>query len=255
MAKRSATKTAPSRPRKRRGAKPAAPTGFFRRTARLVLRVALLIVLVPVLWVSLYRWVDPPGGAYMASEWMRLGGITHQWRAIGDISPHMARAAMAAEDANFCDHWGFDFAAIQQALEDREAGRQTRGASTISQQVAKNVFLWHGRSWLRKGLEAGFTVLVEAIWPKRRIVEVYLNVAEFDAGVFGVGAASWHHFDRPAADLSLAQSSRLAAILPNPKERSATNPSAFVRKRAASIARGAETLRVEKRDGCVFDRG
>ena len=157
---------------------------------------------------------------------------------------------MAAEDARFCDHWGFDFAAIREAIEARKGGR-VRGASTISQQVAKNVFLWHGRSWVRKGLEVGFTLLIEAIWPKRRIIEVYLNTAEFAPGVFGAEAAARHHFGREASALTADQAARLAAVLPAPKTRSAAAPSDFVRRRAAAIRDGAATLQAQGRDGCV----
>ena len=168
---------------------------------------------------------------------------------IDSIAPVMARSVVAAEDANFCLHWGFDMAAIREALEDG-AGR---GASTLSQQTVKNVFLWHGRSWPRKALEALMTPVVELIWSKRRIVEVYLNVAEFDTGVFGVEAAARHYFGVSAADLSPVQAARLAAILPDPKNRSASQPSAFVRQRAAAILDGAETIRQDGRAACFED--
>jgi monofunctional biosynthetic peptidoglycan transglycosylase len=203
------------------------------------------------LWVGSYTVIDPPGGFYMATEWVRLGGIQRDWRDLEDISPDLARAVIAAEDANFCDHSGFDLKAIGQALEANSQGKPVRGGSTLSQQVAKNVFLWHGRSWLRKGLEAGFTALVEILWSKRRILEVYLNVAEFDAGVFGAQAAARHHFGRDASALTLAQAARLAAVLPNPKARSPATASAFMNRRAAAIAEGARTLAGEGRAGCV----
>ena len=157
----------------------------------------------------------------------------------------MARAAVAAEDANFCLHWGLDVNAIQDAVE-----RGRGGASTISQQVVKNVFLWHGRSWPRKALEALWTPLTEAVWSKRRILEVYLNVAEFDEGVFGVQAAARHYFGVDAADLSSTQAARLAAILPSPKNRSASHPSSFTRNRAAKIIGGAATIAADGRAAC-----
>lgn len=206
---------------------------------------------IPVLWVLAYRWVDPPGGFYMASEAWRLGGVERDWRDLDAIAPGLARSVMAAEDARFCDHVGFDFAAIREAIAERERGR-VRGASTISQQVAKNVFLWHDPSWLRKGLEAGFTVLVEAFWPKRRILEVYLNTAEFGPGVFGAEAAARHHFGRGADGLSDDQVARLAAVLPAPQSRSPAAPSDFVRRRASAIRGGAATLEAEGRDACVL---
>ena len=175
-----------------------------------------------------------------------LGDIERQWVPMERIAPVMARAAVAAEDANFCRHWGFDMAAIRSAI---DAGGR-RGASTISQQTVKNVYLWQGRSWPRKALEALVTPLMEALWPKRRVLEVYLNVAEFDEGVFGAEAAARHHFGVAAADLSETQAARLAAVLPAPQSRSASNPSQFVRTRAAAIRDGAATIRADGRDDC-----
>jgi monofunctional biosynthetic peptidoglycan transglycosylase len=204
-----------------------------------------------VLWVGSYTVIDPPGGYYMASEWVRLGGIQHDWRDLKDIAPDLARAVMAAEDANFCDHFGFDLKAIGQAITANAQGKRVRGGSTLSQQVTKNVFLWHGRSWLRKGLEAGFTVLVEMIWSKHRILEVYLNVAEFGDGVFGAQPAARHHFGRDASRLTLDQAARLAAVLPNPKERRPGANTDFMNRRAAAIAEGARTLAGEGRASCV----
>jgi monofunctional biosynthetic peptidoglycan transglycosylase len=204
-----------------------------------------------ILLVGSCTVIDPPGGYYLATEWVRLGHIEREWRDLDDISPDLVRAVMAAEDANFCDHWGFDLKAIEQAIEANARGRRVRGASTISQQVSKNLFLWHGRSWLRKGLEAGFTVLIETIWTKRRIAEVYLNIAEFGDGVFGAQAAARHHFKRDASALTLDQAARLAAVLPNPKGRSPRAGTDFMRRRAAAIVDGARTLEGEGRAGCV----
>jgi len=241
--------------------KPAAPApapGQRRLLGRLVRRLARGVVRWigialggVVLWVGAYTVIDPPGDYYMAREWLRLGKLQHSWRDLDEISPDLARAAIAAEDATFCEHWGFDIAAIEKALTAGAEGKRLRGASTISQQVAKNVFLWQGRSWLRKGLEAGFTVLIEAIWTKRRIVEVYLNTAEFDAGVFGAEAAAQHYFHRPAAALTLDQAARLAAVLPDPKDRSPVRATAFMNRRAAAIADGARTLEAEGRARCI----
>ncbi len=226
--------------------------GRLRRLLRWPVRIVFWTAVLTVLWVGAYRFVPVPGGVYMAREAIRLGGIEHDWRALDEISPHMARAVMAGEDARFCDHWGFDWAAIQAAMEANDRGGRVRGASTISQQVAKNVFLWHGRTWVRKGLEAGFTGLIELLWPKRRIVEVYLNSVEFAPGVFGAEAAAQHYFGRGADAVTLDQAARLAAVLPNPKERNAAKPSAALRRRARAIRAGAETLAAEGRDGCVF---
>lgn len=196
--------------------------------------------------VVLFAIVNPPTTLYMFSEGRRLGRAEQVWVDLDQVAPVMARSAVAAEDANFCNHWGFDMAAIRLAIE--EGG--TRGASTISQQTVKNVYLWHGRVWVRKALEALLTPLVEAIWSKRRIVEVYLNIAEFDEGVFGIEAASRHYFDIPASDLSDAQAARLAAVLPAPKSRSAARPSTAVQQRARQIRDGAATISKDGRAAC-----
>mmetsp|Transcript_7112 Transcript_7112/g.11613 ORF Transcript_7112/g.11613 Transcript_7112/m.11613 type:complete len:242 (-) Transcript_7112:63-788(-) len=209
---------------------------------RLLSIVFLIAVVLGLLWSVL----NPPTTFYMLQERSRLGSVDYQWVPMEEIAPVMARAAVAAEDANFCLHWGLDVVAIRKAI---EAGG-TRGASTISQQVVKNVYLWHGRSWVRKALEAGMTPLVEALWSKRRILEMYLNVAEFDEGVFGVEAASRHYFGIGPEALSNVQAARLAAILPAPKSRSASQPSNFVRRRAAQILDGAATIRADGRARC-----
>ena len=196
--------------------------------------------------IVLFSFVPPPINIYQAQEAWRLGGIEKDWVGWDEIAPVMARSVVAAEDANYCLHWGFDMAAIREAIEDGGA----RGASTLSQQVVKNTFLWHGRSYLRKAMEAAITPVIELLWSKQRILEVYLNTAEFAEGVFGVQAAAQHHFGVNAADLSALQAARLAAVLPNPKDRSASQPSDFVRKRTRSILSGAETIDVDGRAGC-----
>ncbi len=226
---------------RRKKAKP--KVSFWRRHLRrwplyLVGFVALLLV-----YPAILRPVTTP---YILSEGARLGSVQRTWVSIDDVAPVMARSVVAAEDANYCLHWGFDMNAIRDALEDGGS----RGASTLSQQVVKNVYLWHGRSWARKALEAMITPFVELIWSKRRIVEVYLNVAEFDEGVFGVEAASRHYFGVSAADLSPTQAGRLAAILPDPKGRSASKPSDFVERRTRSIVDGAATIKADGRADC-----
>lgn len=198
--------------------------------------------------VLFYSVVNPPTTPYIVSESRRLDGVDRAWISIEEVSPFMPRSVVAAEDANFCTHWGFDVKAIRAALNE---GRG-RGASTISQQVVKNVYLWQGRSWTRKALEAMLTPLVEAVWSKRRILEVYLNVAEFDEGVFGVEAAARHYFGVGPEELTATQAARLAAILPDPKRRSASKPSTLVRKRTRAIISGAATIRADGRSSC-FD--
>lgn len=209
-------------------------------------RAAVAIAVFFVLWVALYAVVNPPSTIFIMQETWRLDETRREWRDFDTISSHMPHAIVAAEDANFCNHWGFDMAAIRDALEDGGG----RGASTISQQTVKNVFLWHGRNWTRKAMEAAITPVMEAFWSKRRILEVYMNIAEFDEGIFGVGAAAPWYFGVDAKDLSPQQAARLAAILPSPKTRSAKSPSSFVKRRARSIASGAATIRADGRNAC-----
>ena len=178
-----------------------------------------------------FRWIDPPTSAFMMRERMVAPIALPLGRLTRNISPHVKVAVIAAEDQNFPAHHGFDLKSINDALEDRERGRRVRGASTISQQVAKNLFLWPQQSWVRKGLEAYFTVLIETLWPKQRILEVYLNVAEFGRGVFGVGAAADVYFHKRAARLNADDAALLAAVLPSPKRMRVNAPSHYVRSR------------------------
>ena len=244
------SKPAPKKPPYRTSAPHRAFMGIadgLRWIRRWVLRLSALVFVLLLGWVLLYRFIAPPGGLFMLQEYRRLGAIQQDWVPLSQIAPVMARSAVAAEDANFCRHWGFDMSAIRQVIEAGGA----RGASTISQQTVKNVFLWHGRDWTRKALESGITLLVEATWSKPRIIEVYLNVAEFDEGVFGVQAAAAHYFGTTAAELSPIQAARLAAILPAPKTRNAADPSDFVRRRASSIMDGAATIARDGRADCL----
>lgn len=227
----------------RRRFRPLAWAGF------LLLRSTTILIVTVMALVLLFSIVNPPTTYTIWSEGRRLGGVDRQWVPIEEIAPVMARSAVAAEDANFCLHWGFDVEAIRAAL---EAGA-TRGASTISQQVVKNVFLWQGRSWIRKALETAITPAVEAVWSKRRILEVYLNVAEMDEGVFGVEAAARHYFGVAPDQLSARQAALLAAVLPAPKSRSAARPSGAVSARAAAIMDGAATIRADGRAACFED--
>jgi monofunctional glycosyltransferase len=220
--------------------------GYLRRWAlRALLGFAALVAAL----VALFAVVNPPTTLYIAAEKSRLGGVRHAWVDFEDIAPVMARSAVAAEDANYCMHWGFDMGAIRDVI----ASGESRGASTITQQTVKNVYLWPARSWPRKALEAVITPVVELVWSKRRILEVYLNVIEFDEGVFGVDAAAQHYFGVTPAQLSQDQAARLAAVLPAPKDRSAANPSQFVRRRSASIRDGAATILRDGRAACFED--
>ena len=232
--------------RKKKAAASSAPR---RPLGRIIGRAALSFAAAICLAVGLYAVVPPPTTPYILSEGLRLGQVRRTWVPMDEIAPEAARAIVAAEDANFCLHWGFDMAELRAAIADGGA----RGASTLTQQTVKNLWLWQGRSWPRKALEAGMTPVAEALLSKRRIVELYLNMVEFDEGVFGVEAAAQHHFGVRAADLSLRQASLLAAVLPDPKGRSAVTPSAFVDRRARAIADGARTIDLDGRAACFQD--
>ena len=223
-----------------------APLSRLRKALKWVGRGLSAVAGLYAFLILLFWIVPPPINLYQLSEAWRLGGIEKDWVSWDEIAPVMGRAAVAAEDANFCNHWGFDMAAIREAID--EGGN--RGASTISQQVVKNVFLWQGRSYVRKALEAVLTPVVELVWSKQRILEVYLNVAEFGEGVFGVQAAAQHYFGVDAKDLTDVQAARLAAILPDPKGRSASEPSSFVKKMARQHLAGAETIAADGRSAC-----
>ena len=209
----------------------------FRRAlaalARFCARALAAFVAISILTVLALRWVDPPTSAFIVREQLSQDKPLKKrsWRNWGEISNHLKVAVIAAEDQTFPEHHGFDLKSINEALEEAERGRRVRGASTISQQVAKNLFLWSGQSWVRKGLEAYFTVLIETLWPKQRILEVYLNVAEFGRGVFGVGAASDVYFRKRAARLNQYDAALLAAVLPSPKRMRVNAPSNYVRSR------------------------
>jgi monofunctional glycosyltransferase len=224
----------------------ARPPSRLRRVLRWTWLGFRAVVVCYAVLILLFSFVPPPINLYQLGEAWRLGGITKDWVPMEEISPFMGRSAVAAEDANFCEHWGFDMAAIRLAIEEGS----NRGASTISQQVAKNVFLWHGRSYVRKAMEAMLTPVIELVWSKERILEVYLNVAEFGEGIFGVQAAAQHYFKVDAKDLSAVQAARLAAVLPNPKVYNAGDPGPYVRNRARAIISGAETIAVDGRSAC-----
>lgn len=223
--------------------------GIFLTTLT-VLFVAFIIA--PVTWAAVYLFVDPPSTVLMLQRAAEGQSIRHRPVSITHMSPHIVRAVIAAEDANFCTHDGFDVEAIQNALESNADGGRIRGGSTISQQTAKNLFLWPQRSWLRKGFETYFTALIEFMWPKRRIMEAYLNAAEWGDGNFGVEAAAQARFGVSAEALTPLQAARLAAVLPSPNRWRADNPGPYVRRRAASIVQRAQVVRNEHMAACVL---
>jgi monofunctional biosynthetic peptidoglycan transglycosylase len=216
--------------------------GWARRVLRGLALALLAWGVVTVATVVAFRWIDPPFTTFMLAD--RLDAFVsrekgydfaHDWVEWERISKEAALAVIASEDQQFPYHRGFDFKQIDKALRDRERGRRVRGASTISQQVAKNIYLWRGQSWLRKGLEAGITVLIETFWSKQRILEVYLNVAEFGRGTYGVQAASQRYFRKDAARLKRPEAALLAAVLPAPTRMRVNAPSRYVKRRQAKI--------------------
>ncbi len=217
------------------------------------LKWLLWFVVVTVLWVLIYRIVPPPVTFTMLTD---SNGITKDWTSLSNIDRNMVRAVIAAEDGKFCSHNGFDADAIEQAIERNAKGKRMRGGSTISQQTAKNVFLWQGSGWtryLRKVPEVYFTFLIEHLWGKRRIMEVYLNVAETGIGTYGVEAGAQRYFNHGAATLSPQEAARIAAILPLPKKRAAISPSGFTRRYGNTIRARIGQVRRDGLDGCVYD--
>lgn len=216
---------------------------LLRRAARWFAFALLAAVLASLLAVLALRFLPPPSTSFIVQA--RLSALLdgqgrtlrfhREWRPIGAISPHLQLAVIAAEDQRFADHMGFDFRQIRRALADAQNGGRVRGASTLTQQVAKNLFLWGGQSWVRKGLEAWFTMLIELTWPKQRILEMYLNVAEFGRGIYGAEAAAQVYFGSSARGLNREQAARLAAVLPSPRRMNAGNPSRYVLTRQRQI--------------------
>jgi monofunctional biosynthetic peptidoglycan transglycosylase len=211
---------------------------IFRRLLRAIAWLIGLGLLASVAAVAALRWIDPPFTAFMAEAqaeaWAHRDSSyvsRHSWVDLQRISPNLPLAVVASEDQKFPEHWGFDVEAIEKAYALNQHSHKVRGASTISQQVAKNVFLWSGRSYFRKGLEAYFTVLIESLWPKRRILEIYLNIAEFGPGTYGAEAAAQRFFHKTAAQLTRGDAALLAAVLPNPERYSVSAPSRFVQQR------------------------
>jgi len=205
-----------------------------------------------ILLVLVFRFVPPPFTLTMAGDLVSGHGISKSWVPLSRIDPDMPRAAIAAEDSSFCSHSGFDYDAIAAAMyRNAKGGKVLRGGSTISQQTAKNVFLWQGGGFFRKGLEAWFTILIELIWPKKRIMEVYLNVAETGIGTYGVEAGSQRYFGHSAAQMTRAEAARIAAVLPLPKKRAGVAPKGFTRRYGNSIAARVSVVQNEGLDACL----
>lgn len=219
---------------------------------KFILKLFVWAVTLSLVWVVAYRWIDPPTTSLMIRDHFNDVKVYREWVGLNEMSRHIPRAVIAAEDSRFCEHNGFDIEAIEKAMERNKQGKKLRGGSTISQQTAKNAFLWSGRTWIRKGLEAWFTVLIEFIWGKPRIMEVYLNIAEYGRGVYGVQAASIHYFNKPASKLSRVEAARLAAILPQPIKRDAASPGRYTKRYANRIAGRTRVVANEGLDACVW---
>jgi monofunctional biosynthetic peptidoglycan transglycosylase len=225
-------------------------SGLSRLLRRAVKVVAVLVVL-PFVLLPLYAVVDPPLTTVMIEK--RLGGASIQktWTDLDDISPNIVRAVMMAEDARFCEHSGMDFVEMQKALEKAQDGGRLRGASTITMQMVKNLFLWTGRDWIRKGMEAPLALYADLVLSKRRIMEIYLNIVEWDTGVYGAGAAAEQFFGVPPSRVSLSQAARMAAVLPAPEARNPAKPGPQTARTARSIAGRAQ--RAGPYDDCLLD--
>jgi monofunctional glycosyltransferase len=202
---------------------------------RIVVTLLVVFVVAPLVLILLYRFVPPPVTPLMLIRVVEGQGLARDWVPWEEISPQLRQAVVASEDNLFCEHSGFDWQSLQAAAEAYASGERAGGGSTISQQTAKNLFLWPSRSIVRKALEVPLTAAIEVIWPKRRILEVYLNIVELGPGIYGAEAAARHYFDRAAGDLTATQAARLAAVLPNPLEWSAQPPGSYVQQRARVI--------------------
>jgi len=240
MAKRSST--IPTYRRKRKG------RGF----AGWLWRIVVGLFLLSIVWVAVYRFVPPPITATMIGDFIAGRGVAKDWMSLDEMDRDMVRAAIGAEDSKFCQHNGFDLEAIEDAMKRNASGGRIRGGSTISQQTAKNVFLWQGGGYFRKGVEAYFTFLVEHLWGKRRIMEVYLNVAETGIGTYGANAGALRYFGHDASALSATEAARIAAILPLPKKRGAIAPKGFTRRYGNTIAARIGQVGRDGLDACVY---
>lgn len=222
-----------------------------RSLLRLSIKAVIWFVVLSLALVALFRFVPPPITFTMIGDLLAGRSITKEWRSLDQIDPDMARAAIAGEDAKFCSHRGFDFSAIAGAAYRNAKGGRIRGGSTISQQTAKNVFLFQGGGYVRKAFEAWFTVLIEAVWGKRRIMEMYLNVAETGIGTYGAQAGAMRYFNHSAQRLTPTEAARIAAVLPLPKRREAVDPRGFVRRHGNAIARHVGVVRHQGLDACL----
>jgi monofunctional glycosyltransferase len=223
-----------------------------RRIVGWIVKLILALLIISVLWVLTYRFVNPPMTVTMIGDVLAGRGAHEEWMPIGHMDRDMVRAAIAAEDGKFCSHHGFDVEAIENAMKRNASGGRIRGGSTISQQTAKNAFLWQGGGYARKGVEAWFTFLIEHLWGKRRIMEVYLNLAETGIGTYGVNAGSERYFGHDSSAMTATEAARIAAVLPLPKERGAVAPKGFTRRYGNIIAARIPAVARDGLDACVY---
>ena len=228
------------------------PRSWPRRIAGWVVKLVVAFFVISVLWVVVYRFVPPPVTATMLGDVLAGRGLDKDWMPISQIDRDMVRAAIGAEDSKFCQHDGFDWDAISDAAQRNASGGRIRGGSTISQQTAKTTFLWNGGGYARKGVEAWFTFLIENLWGKRRIMEVYLNNAETGIGTYGVNAGSQRYFGHDASAMSPTEAARIAAVLPLPKKRGATAPKGFTRRYGNTISARIGVVGRDGLDACVY---
>src|SRR3982750_4613434 len=238
--------TIPRYKRRRKGG------SVIRRIVGWIVKLILALLIMSLLWVLAYRFVNPPITLPMLGDVLAGRGAHKEWMAIDTIDRDMVRAAIAAEDGKFCSDLGFDFEAIEDAMKRNASGGRIRGGSTISQQTAKNAFLWQSGGYFRKGLEAWFTFLIEHLWGKRRIMDVYLNLAETGIGTYGVNAGSQRYFGHDASAMNATEAARIAAVLPLPKARGAIAPNGFTRRYGNTIAARIPTVGRDGLDACVY---
>lgn len=239
--------TIPRYRRRRRGSR-----SFPARVLGWIVKLVLAFLIVSVLWVLAYRFIPPPITATMIGDLVAGRGLHKDWMPISQIDRDMVRGVIAAEDSKFCSHNGFDIEAIEDAMKRNASGGRIRGGSTISQQTAKNAFLWQGGGYFRKGMEAWFTFLIEHLWGKRRIMEVYLNLAETGIGTYGVNAGSQRYFGHDSSAMSATEAARIAAILPLPKKRGAIAPKGFTRRYGNTISARIGVVARDGLDSCVY---
>ncbi len=245
MAKRPKSSIPPYRPKRQRG--------FAARIASFHVKLVIILFVGSILWVLIYRFVPPPITATMIGDAFAGRGVDKDWMSLDEIDRDMVRAAIGAEDSKYCSHSGFDLEAIEDAMKRNASGGRIRGGSTISQQTAKNAFLWQGGGYARKGAEAWFTFLIENLWGKRRIMEVYLNVAETGIGTYGANAGSQRYFGHDASAMSADEAARIAAVLPLPKKRGAVAPKGFTRRYGNTISARIGQVRRDGLDACVYE--